>query len=159
MIMRIIAVGKLKEKYWKDGVDDYLQRLGPYARIEILEIPDAKMQGGASPAEEKMAIEKEGASILRRLEKAKSHVIALDRKGKSISSLGIAKLLEDQILNGKDITWIIGGPLGLDNSVIERADLTLSFSDLTFPHQMIRMILIEQIYRAYKIISHEPYHK
>jgi 23S rRNA (pseudouridine1915-N3)-methyltransferase len=159
MILRIIAVGKLREKYWKDGVADYSRRLLPYVRFEMLEVPEAKIQEGISSAEEEIAMKIEAKPILERLKKANSLVVILDRQGKSLGSLELAKFLEEQILDGRDITWIIGGPLGLAPSVIKRADLILSFSDLTFPHQMIRLILLEQIYRCFRIIRHEPYHK
>jgi len=159
MILRIIAVGKLKEKYWKDGVADYSRRLLPYVHFEILEVPEAKMKEGISSAEEEIAMELEAKPILERLKKANSLVVVLDRQGKPLSSLEMAKILEEQILDGRDVTWIIGGPLGLAPSLIKRADLILSFSNLTFPHQMIRLILFEQIYRCFRIIRHEPYHK
>jgi 23S rRNA (pseudouridine1915-N3)-methyltransferase len=159
MILRIIAVGKLKERHWREVVAEYDQRLGPYARLETFEVPEAKMQDCNSEALQKSAMELEARAILKKLEKEDNYVIALDRVGESISSLGLAKLLDQQILNGRNMTWIIGGPFGLAPTVIKEADLTLSFSSLTFPHQMIRLILLEQIYRAFRIIHHEPYHK
>ena len=105
-------------------------------------------------------MDQEAKTILGRLNKTETLTIVLDRKGKSLDSEGLAKFLEGQILEGrKEITWIIGGPLGLAPSVIEHADLVLSFSKLTFPHQMMRLILLEQIYRSFRIIHHEPYHR
>lgn len=160
MILRIIAVGKLKEKYWRQGVEEYANRLRPYVRLEIAEVTEARMPEGASNAEKERVMEQEAEIILEILGKTETLAIALDRKGKSLDSEWLAKFLEVQILEGsKEITWIIGGPLGLAPSVIERADLVLSFSRLTFPHQMMRLILLEQIYRSFRIMRHEPYHR
>jgi 23S rRNA (pseudouridine1915-N3)-methyltransferase len=160
MILRIIAVGKLKEKYWQIGVEEYANRLRPYVRLEIVEVLEARTPEGARQAEKDWVMDQEAKTILERLNKTETLAIALDRKGKSLDSEELAKFLEVQILEGcKEITWIIGGPLGLAPSVIERADLVLSFSKLTFPHQMMRLILLEQIYRSFRIIRHEPYHR
>jgi 23S rRNA (pseudouridine1915-N3)-methyltransferase len=160
MILRIISVGKLREKHWQDGVADYARRLRPYARLEIVEIPEAKIPERASSAEEDAARAKEAADILERLHRARDFVIVLDRQGKEMDSLELSKLLEKQILDGRrEINWIIGGPLGLSTSVVECADLVLSFSRMTFPHQMMRLILLEQIYRSFRIIGGQPYHK
>jgi 23S rRNA (pseudouridine1915-N3)-methyltransferase len=160
MILRIISIGKLREKHWQDGVADYSRRLRPYARLEIVEIPEAKIPERASSAEEDAARAKEGADILERLHRARDFLIVLDRQGKEMDSLELSKLLEKQILDGqREINWIIGGPLGLSASVIGRADLVLSFSRMTFPHQMMRLILLEQIYRSFRIIGGQPYHK
>ncbi|VVB64955.1 Ribosomal RNA large subunit methyltransferase H [uncultured archaeon] len=160
MILRIIAVGKLKEKYWQKGVEEYVNRLRPYVRLEIVEVLEARTPEGARQAEKDVVMDQEAKTILERLNKTETLTIALDRKGKSFDSEELAKFLEVQILEGrKEITWIIGGPLGLAPSVIERADLVLSFSKLTFPHQMMRLILLEQIYRSFRIMRHEPYHR
>jgi 23S rRNA (pseudouridine1915-N3)-methyltransferase len=160
MILRIIAIGKLKEKYWQDSVADYSRRLKPYARLEIVEIPEARIPERASPAEEQMAKAQEAASISERLNRAGENVIVLDRQGKELNSLEMSELLEKQILEGrKEINWVIGGSLGLAPSVMEEADLVLSFSKMTFPHQMMRLILLEQIYRSFRIIHGQPYHK
>ena len=160
MIIRIIAVGKLREMYWQDGAADYVRRLQPYARTEIIEIPDVRVPENASPADEARVVAKEGDAILDKLKKHMSTVVALDRHGKTPDSLELAGWLEKQMLDGKnEITWIIGGPLGLSQQVISGADLVLSFSRLTFPHQMVRLMLLEQIYRSFRIIHHEPYHK
>lgn len=160
MILRIIAVGKLKEKYWQSGADEYANRLRPYVRLEIVEVLGARTPDGATRAEMEGAMDQEAKTILERLNKTETLTIALDRKGKSLDSEELAKFLEMQILDGrKEITWIIGGPLGLASSVIERADLVLSFSKLTFPHQMMRLILLEQIYRSFRIMRHIPYHR
>ena len=160
MILRIIAVGKLKEKYWQKGVEEYASRLRPYVRLEIVEVPEVRTQEGASRSMKEDVMEQEARAILEILGKTETLAVALDRKGKPLDSEELAKFLELQILEGrKGVTWIIGGPLGLAPSVIERADLVLSFSRLTFPHQMMRLILLEQIYRSFRIMRHEPYHR
>lgn len=160
MILSILAVGKLRERYWQDAVADYIRRLRPYARLEMMEISESRIPEDASPGEEAQVMAKEAQAILDRLEKREGPVIVLDRHGTALDSLQLAELLEKQILDGcKVITWIIGGPLGLDPSVIESADQIISFSNLTFPHQMTRVILLEQIYRSFRIIHNQPYHK
>lgn len=160
MILRIIAVGRLRERYWQDAVADYISRLRPYGRVEIIEISEARIPENASPAKEEKAMAQEGEGILARLKKQDGPVVALDRKGKALDSLELADWLGKQLLNGPaTISWIIGGPLGLDPIVLKRADLVLSFSRLTFPHQMMRLILLEQIYRSFRILHREPYHK
>jgi 23S rRNA (pseudouridine1915-N3)-methyltransferase len=160
MILRIIAVGKLKEKYWQDGIADYTRRLKPYARLEIIEISETRIPERASPEEEEMAKAQEATAILERLHRAGDLSIILDRKGKELDSLELSNLLQKQILDGRrEMDWIIGGPLGLAPSVIDKADLVLSFSKMTFPHQMMRLILLEQIYRSFRIIHGQPYHK
>jgi 23S rRNA (pseudouridine1915-N3)-methyltransferase len=160
MILKIIAVGRLRERYWQDGTADYIRRLRPYCRLEIIEISEARIPENASPAEEKSAMAEEAEAILSRLKNPRGSVVALDREGRSLDSLELADWLEEQILDGRgEITWIIGGPLGLDQSILDRVNLILSFSKLTFPHQMMRLILLEQIYRSFRIIRHEPYHK
>ncbi len=158
--MKIIAVGKLRESYWQEGVSDYARRLRPYTRVEIIEIPEARIPEGASHADEAKAMGHEGDAIIAKLKMHEGPVIALDRQGKALNSLKLAEWTQKQILDGqKGIAWIIGGPLGLTPSVTMRADLVLSFSRLTFPHQMVRLMLMEQIYRSFRIIRHEPYHK
>lgn len=160
MILRIVAVGRLRERYWQDAVSDYVRRLRSYGRVEIIEIPEARIQDNASSAEGEKAMAQEAESILARLKKQEGPVVVLDRKGKALDSRELAEWLGKQILDGpSEVTWIIGGPLGLDQSVLRRADLVLSFSRLTFPHQMMRLILLEQIYRSFRILHHEPYHK
>jgi 23S rRNA (pseudouridine1915-N3)-methyltransferase len=137
-----------------------MRRLHPYVKVEIIEIQEARIPERASPAEEKKAMAEEGEDILSRLKKQDGPVVALDRKGKAMDSLQLGDWLGKQLLNGPaTVTWIIGGPLGLDESVLKRAALVLSFSRLTFPHQMMRLILLEQIYRSLRILHHEPYHK
>jgi 23S rRNA (pseudouridine1915-N3)-methyltransferase len=160
MILRIIAVGKLKEKHWQDGVADYAQRLRPYLRLELVEIPEVRIPEAASPAEEEIVKAQEAISILERLNNAGDLLIVLDRQGTALDSIELSKLIEKRILEGRsEMNWVIGGPLGLAPSLMKRADLILSFSRLTFPHQMIRVILLEQIYRSLRIIHHQPYHR
>ncbi len=160
MIVKILAIGKLREKYWQDGVADYSRRLRPYCQLVITEVPETRVPENASPAEEKIAMAHEAEAILARLKNSGVFVVVLDRNGKSLDSLELADWITEQILDGRgEIIWIIGGPLGLDQSVLDRANLVLSFSKFTFPHQMMRLILLEQIYRSFRIIGHEPYHK
>lgn len=160
MIIKIIAVGKLREKHWHEAAADYARRLRPYARLEVVEIPEARIPEDAPPAEEAKALAREAEAILERLKKHNGPVIALDRQGKALDSLELAAWLEGHILQGnRETAWLIGGPLGLAPAVLDRAGLVLSFSRMTFPHQMMRLILLEQIYRSFRIMRHAPYHK
>ncbi|NLT94102.1 MAG: 23S rRNA (pseudouridine(1915)-N(3))-methyltransferase RlmH [Clostridia bacterium] len=159
MNIKIIAVGKLKEKYLKEGIAEYLKRLKPYAKVEIIEVPEEKEPANASPADEIMIKNREGERILEKV-KPGSYLIALAIEGKQLSSEELADKLDNLALEGKsDIAMVIGGSLGLSDKVLGRADFKLSFSKMTFPHQLMRLILMEQIYRAFKIIKGEPYHK
>jgi 23S rRNA (pseudouridine1915-N3)-methyltransferase len=162
MRFNIITVGRLRERYWQDALSDYIRRLQPYARLEIIEIPESRIPESASAAEEEKAMAQEAEGILARLSRQKQDnpVVVLDRRGIALDSLELADWLGKQLLEGPaEIAWIIGGPLGLHPSILKRADLVLSFSRLTFPHQMMRLILLEQIYRSFRILHHEPYHK
>ena len=161
MLIRLITVGKLKEKYLRDGVAEYVKRLQAYTRVQLVEIPDQKIPEGASLAEEQIVLAREGEGILKYLgSPGTGVVVALDRQGQSFSSEELAHWLQATMLRGQsEINWVIGGTLGLDPKVLERADLRLSFSRLTFPHQLMRLILLEQIYRGFKILRNEPYHK
>ncbi len=164
MIIKIITVGRLRERYWQDALSDYIRRLQPYARLDIIEIPESHIPESASAAEEEKAMAQEAEGILARLKRKgkeqEGPVVVLDRRGEALDSLELADWLGKQILEGPaEITWIIGGPLGLHPAILKRADLVLSFSRLTFPHQMMRLILLEQIYRSFRILHHEPYHK
>ncbi|MTI83537.1 MAG: 23S rRNA (pseudouridine(1915)-N(3))-methyltransferase RlmH [Firmicutes bacterium] len=159
MRVSVIAVGKLKEKYLLEAQREYLKRLRPYARMEITEVADESC-GEKDPESilEKVKI-KEGQRIIKAL-KPDSFIIALDRQGQEIDSESLARKVSDLSLQGKSyITCVIGGSLGLSGQVLQQADWKLSFSRLTFPHQLMRVILLEQIYRCFKIIRHEPYHK
>lgn len=159
MNIKILCIGNLKEKYWKEAVLEYSKRLSSYCNIEIIEQKEARLPSNPSSADEKNVLQAEGQSLLKTISNA-DYVIALDVKGKKLSSESLSTKLSDLGINGNsDIVFIIGGSLGLSQEVLGRADLKLSFSDMTFPHQMMRVILLEQIYRAYKIMRNEPYHK
>lgn len=159
MNLTIISVGKLKEKYLKEGINEYLKRLSKYAKVEIIEVPDEKAPENLSQREEENIKDKEGQNILKHI-KENMFVVALDIQGKHLSSEEFAQFLSQRAIEGKSsIAFIIGGSIGLSKGVLNRADFKLSFSKMTFPHQLMRLILLEQIYRAYRIISGEPYHK
>lgn len=159
MKITIISVGKIKESFYRDAIAEYTKRLSKYCKLEICEVGDEKTPDNASSIVEQQIKEKEGQKILK-LIKDDAYVIALAIEGKKFDSPGFATVINQLGINGKShIQFIIGGSLGLDQSVIQKADLKVSFSDLTFPHQLMRVVLLEQIYRAYRIISGEPYHK
>ncbi|NLP34421.1 MAG: 23S rRNA (pseudouridine(1915)-N(3))-methyltransferase RlmH [Clostridiales bacterium] len=159
MKITLICVGKLKEKYLSQGVDEYVKRLGRYCNLKIIQLQDEKTPDNASEAMELMIKKKEGERILKAL-KHDSYVIALAIEGKMLSSEELAKEIETLGVSGTShISFIIGGSLGLSQEVLNRADEKLSFSKMTFPHQLMRMILLEQVYRAYRINNHQPYHK
>lgn len=159
MQIKIISVGKLKEKYLQQGVSEYLKRLKKYARVEVLEVMDEKISEKASPAQENIGIEKEGERVLKLLDPG-SFFVVLAVEGRLFTSEEMSEMLQKNALEGKSkITFVVGGALGLSSKVKERADLLLSFSPLTFPHQLMRLILVEQLYRAFKITRGEPYHR
>ncbi|MBZ5750118.1 MULTISPECIES: 23S rRNA (pseudouridine(1915)-N(3))-methyltransferase RlmH [Metabacillus] len=159
MNISIVTIGKLKEKYLKQGIDEYLKRLSIYAKLEVIELPDEKAPENLSETEMVQVKEKEGERILGKINDD-THVIALAIEGKMKSSEQLAKDLDQLATYGKSkIAFVIGGSLGLSNAVMKRANDTLSFSKMTFPHQLMRLILVEQIYRAYRINRGEPYHK
>jgi 23S rRNA (pseudouridine1915-N3)-methyltransferase len=155
----IISIGRLKEKYLKQGIAEYLKRLGPYTKVEIIELPDEKAPENLSEAEMEQVKRAEGERILSKIA-YDTHVIALAIDGKQQSSEELAKTIDQLATYGKSkIAFVIGGSLGLSNEVLSRADTKLSFSKMTFPHQLMRLILLEQVYRAFKINRGEPYHK
>ncbi len=159
MNITIVCIGKLKERYWADAVQEYSKRLGKHCLLTIRELKEEKLRDDPSKAEEDAVKEAEGRSILGCL-KSDALVIALDIKGTLLSSEELSARINQAGINGtSSITFIIGGSIGLSDEVLERADLRLSFSKMTFPHQMMRVILLEQIYRSFKIIKNEPYHK
>lgn len=159
MNIQIIAVGKLKEKYLKQGIDEYFKRLSSYAKVDIVELPDEKAPEQASPQEMEQIKNKEGERILAKLP-PDAYAIALAIEGNMKSSEEFAQSLDRLATYGKSkIAFIIGGSLGLSSAVLKRADEKLSFSKMTFPHQLMRLILLEQIYRAFRINRGEPYHK
>ncbi|WP_312353073.1 23S rRNA (pseudouridine(1915)-N(3))-methyltransferase RlmH [Aminipila sp.] len=159
MNVSIVCIGKLKEKYWVNAVDEYSKRLSKYCTLLIDELKEERLPDNASAAEEEAVKTAEGKSILKRIKK-ESYVITLEIKGNQISSEKLADKVSQLGLDGRsDIVFVIGGSLGLSAEVSQRADYKLSFSAMTFPHQMMRVILLEQIYRAFKIIKNEQYHK
>jgi len=158
MKIRIVAVGKLKEKYLREGVAEYEKRLAPFASVELLETREEYMAENPSEAQRQQTLAKEGERLLR-LVPEKSFLIVLDVKGKLLSSEALAKELASLALQGQsDLTFLIGGAFGLSPAVRDRADLRISFSPMTFTHQMVRLLLYEQIYRAFKINRGEKYH-
>lgn len=159
MKISVICVGKLKESFYREAVAEYAKRLSRYCKLEIIEVADEKTPEGASPVLEEQIKEKEGRRILEKV-REDAYVCTLEISGKKFSSERLAQWLEElQVSGTSHITFVIGGSLGLHESVGRRADLALSFSDMTFPHQLMRVILTEQIYRAFRIIGGEPYHK
>jgi len=155
----IITVGKLKEKYLKQGIDEYLKRLSSYAKVEVIEVADEKAPEELSTTEMIQVKNKEGDRILAKVP-PDTYVIALAIEGKQKSSEELADTLDKLATYGKSkIAFVIGGSLGLSQDILQRADEKLSFSKMTFPHQLMRLILVEQIYRAYRINRGEPYHK
>lgn len=159
MNITIICVGKLKEKYLKDGIDEYLKRLSKYASVKIIEVDDERAPENLSPADEEIIKRKEAERIQKHI-KAGSYVIALAIDGKMQSSEEFAAFIEKCGVDGNsDITFIIGGSIGLSDNILNVANYKMSFSKMTFPHQLMRLILLEQIYRGFRIIKGEPYHK
>jgi 23S rRNA (pseudouridine1915-N3)-methyltransferase len=159
MRIRLVMVGKVKEKYLKAGIDEYLKRLGPYARVELRSVADEPAPDGASPAQEEQIKAREGERILSQLEPGQ-YVVALDARGQMLSSEELASFLHERALRGQpNLAFVIGGSLGLAPEVLRRADMTLSLGRITLLHQMVPLILLEQIYRGFKINRGEPYHK
>lgn len=159
MNISIVTVGKLKEKYLKQGIEEYLKRLTSYAKVEIIEVADEKAPEELSELEMEQVKQKEGERILAKISHD-AHVIALAINGKMQSSEELADSLDKLATYGKSkLAFVIGGSLGLSDEVLKRANEQLSFSKMTFPHQLMRLILVEQIYRAFRINRGEPYHK
>ena len=159
MKITVLAVGKIKERFYTDAVSEYAKRLSRYCRLEIVEVADEKTPDGAGEAMERKIKEKEGERLLSHI-KDKMYVSALAIEGKARSSEELSGRLDNLGLQGNsDIAFVIGGSLGLSEAVLKRADEALSFSRMTFPHQLMRVILLEQIYRSFKIQHGEPYHK
>lgn len=152
-------VGKIKEKYLNAGIAEYRKRLGPYAKVEIFSLQDEPIPEGASPAQMEQVKEREGERLLKQLD-AGEYVVALDMRGEPLSSEELAAFLAERGLRGQSsLTFVIGGSLGLSPVVLKRADYKLSLGRMTFLHQMVPLILLEQIYRGFKINRGEPYHK
>ena len=159
MRITIICVGKIKEDFYRKAVSEFEKRLSRYCRLEIIEVQDEKTPDNASPAQEEQIKEKEASRILRHLSED-AYIYSLDIKGENPDSVSFAKQLNQLAVQGKaHIQFVIGGSLGLHREVSRRADRAISFSNMTFPHQLMRVILLEQIYRSYRINKGEPYHK
>lgn len=159
MRITLVAVGKIKEKYLKDAISEYGKRLSRYCKLEIVEVADEKTPDQAPLSVEDQIREKEGQRILAQI-KEDAYVIALAIEGTMPDSVELSRKLEKLAIGGKShLVFVIGGSLGLSKQVLSRADELLSFSRMTFPHQLMRVILLEQVYRSFRIINHEPYHK
>lgn len=159
MNVRIIGVGKIKEKYIQQGIMEFEKRLKGYCNLEIIEVKDEKSPENLSDKEMEIVKQKEGERILSKIPQ-NSYVISLEITGKQLSSEDLSKMMEDLMVNGiNDITFLIGGSLGLSKEISEKSHFKLSFSKMTFPHQLMRLILLEQIYRGFKIMNGETYHK
>lgn len=159
MKITVITVGKLKERFFREAAAEYEKRLGRYCRLEIRETADEKTPDGASETERELILKKEGARVAKLLPDD-AYVVTLEIEGRRFTSEAFAGEIERLGISGiGHIVFVIGGSLGLHNSIKKRADLAVSFSDMTFPHQLMRVVLLEQIYRAFRIINREPYHK
>ena len=159
MRITLITVGKIQEKFYQDAISEYAKRLSRYCKLDVIQVTDEKTPDGASEALETQIKEKEGKRILENI-KDGSFVIALAIDGAMLDSVELAGKIEKWGISGvSQLVFIIGGSLGLSKEVLSRADYKLSFSKMTFPHQLMRVILLEQIYRSYRIIQGEPYHK
>lgn len=150
-MITIITVGKIKEKYIREGIDEYLKRLTKYVKIELIELDDECF-------DKEKNLKKEAEKIEKKLNK-KSFIITLEIEGKQLNSLEFANLIDKTTVNNSDITFIIGGSYGLSSDIKKLSNYRLSFSNMTFPHQLFRLIFIEQLYRSYKILNNETYHK
>lgn len=148
-MIKIICVGKIKEKYFKNAIEEYLKRLSKYTKVEIIELPDYNYDVSKTKLEE-------GKNILSKINE-KDFVVTMEINGKKFDSIELSKFIDDNV--SKNITFIIGGSYGLSEDVLDRSNYSMSFSNLTFPHQLFRIILLEQIYRSFKIIKGESYHK
>lgn len=159
MKITLVSVGKLKEKYLKQGIQEYMKRLSAYAKVDIVEVADEKAPENMSDAEMLEVKRKEGERILSHISQD-TYVISLEINGKMLSSEQLAAKMDELATYGKSkIAFVIGGSLGISEEVQKRSDLALSFSKMTFPHQVMRLILLEQVYRAFRINRGEPYHK
>ena len=159
MKITLITVGKIKEKYLKDAIAEYSKRLSKYCKLEIVEVADEKTPDQASENVERQIRQKEGERILRYV-KDDAYVFTLEIGGTMLDSVAFAKKMETLGIQGKShLIFIIGGSIGLGEEVLRRSDYALSFSKMTFPHQLMRVILLEQVYRGYRIIKGAPYHK
>ena len=158
MKIKVISVGKLKEKYLVEGIKEYGKRLSKYCKLELIEVKDEHAPDNLSDKDIDIIKDREGERILARLND--EYIIALEIEGKQLSSEELAKkMIEITNYNSSSICFVIGGSLGLSNDVLNRANYKLSFSNMTFPHQLMKLVLLEQIYRSFRINNNEPYHK
>lgn len=160
MKIKILAVGKIKEKFFTAGIKEYEKRMGPYCKLSIVQVPDESAGENLSQKQLEAVKNREGERILSKIND-KDFVVTLEILGKQMTSEGFASFIEDEMANGfgRDIVFVIGGSNGLSKYVSKRSNYKLSFSKMTFPHQLMRLVLIEQIYRAFRIINNHPYHK
>lgn len=159
MKIKIISVGKIKEKFFRDAIDEYSKRLSRYCSLEIIEVSDEMTPDKASDSENRAILKKEGERILSKI-RDNDFLITLEIEGKKLSSTKFADKINELTVSGvSSIAFIIGGSLGLSDEVKNKSSYSLSFSDMTFPHQLMRVVVLEQIYRAFKINANEPYHK
>ena len=159
MKIQILCVGKIKEKFYRDAIAEFEKRLGRYCKLEIIEVPDEQTPDGASDALCEQIKEKEGKKLLSKISED-AFVCTLEIQGKKMDSVKFSEFIEKSAVQGKgQIIFVIGGSLGISASVCKRSDQAISFSDMTFPHQLMRVILCEQIYRGFRISHGEPYHK
>lgn len=158
MNISIICAGRIKEKYFTSAIDEYKKRLGRFVKLDVIEIPDEKIPDNASEKEEELIKQKEGKAMLSKI-KSGAYVVAMCIEGKELSSEDIAHRISEISMRSSHIAFIIGGSLGLSDEVKARADLKLSFGPITLPHQLMRVVMLEQIYRAFKINNNESYHK
>ena len=159
MNITILCVGQIKEKYFRDAIAEYQKRLSRYCKLQMIEVADEKTKENASEAENDLIRKKEGERLLKHI-KDSDYCITLEIDGQMLTSEGLSKEIDRLGLAGKSsLVFVIGGSIGLDTAVLKRSDYALSFSKMTFPHQLMRVILLEQIYRSYRIMRGEPYHK
>ncbi|MFA7075265.1 MAG: 23S rRNA (pseudouridine(1915)-N(3))-methyltransferase RlmH [Candidatus Izemoplasmatales bacterium] len=158
MRIRIVTVGKIKEKYLEEGIKEYSKRISRYCKLELIEVADEKAPESLSEKDEEIVKDKEGERILSKI--SNEYVIALAIEGKKVDSIELSEMISNVFsYESSDITFVIGGSLGLSKNVYDRANKLLSFSNMTFPHQLMKLILLEQIYRSFRITNNEPYHK
>ena len=159
MKITVLTVGKIKEKFYRDAIDEYAKRLSKYASVSIVEVSDEKTKENLSDTELFQILNTEGNKLLSKIPD-NAYVIALDILGKKLDSVGFSKFMEERMNTGDShLVFVIGGSLGLSDEVKKRANYKISFSDMTFPHQLMRVILLEQVYRGFRIMRNEPYHK
>ena len=159
MNITILCVGQIKEKYFRDAIAEYQKRLSRYCKLQMIEVADEKTKENASEAENDLIRKKEGERLLKHI-KDSDYCITLEIDGKMLTSEGLSKEIDRLGLAGKSsLVFVIGGSIGLDKKILQNSNELLSFSKMTFPHQLMRVVLLEQIYRAYRIMNGEPYHK